>query len=403
MIQSIKIENFKALNGLEMSFTPFTALIGDNSVGRTSVLQAIAFLKSCCTSTFDKFLDERGLSADDLFSKFTGTRASNFSFSTVLLLHGKEIQWNITVSRVKGSLKLKSEDVAANGRSILSYSDKKGFKSIRFNADTNENEPIMSGTYGNSIIQITDSAKQSLAYPELSAIKDFFTNMEALDMLSPQNMRSGSRGESTTLGLSGEKIGAFIKRLPVAAQAILNKNIQQFNPMFSSVAPKVKDRDLVLLDAKETYNGKSINISSSNISDGLLRIIAFCALQFLDNPGGAILLDEIEDGINNEHLALLVQILRQIQKENNVQIIATTHNTLLLDYWVDKCTVDLDNNPSNKDAMESILLLYRSKTGTAVAKNIFNSASIREKLSYMYPGEIIQNMSNHELREALEG
>ena len=46
MIRSIKIENFKALGGLTMTFTPFKVLIGDNSVGKTSVLQAIEFLKS---------------------------------------------------------------------------------------------------------------------------------------------------------------------------------------------------------------------------------------------------------------------------------------------------------------------------------------------------------------------
>lgn len=403
MIQSIKIKNFKALSGLEVTFTPFTILIGDNSVGKTSVLQAIAFLKSSCTSTFDKFLDERSLSIDDLYSKFVSSNTTTLSFSTILFLQGKKLQWDITVYRDKGSLKLRSEEVSVKGRTILSYSNQKGAKSYRFNAEANTKEPIMTGTYSNSIIQITDSSKQAESYPELSTIKDFFTNLESLDMLSPQSMRGGSRGESSVLGLNGEKIGAFIKRLPALAQQSLNQDIQQFNSAFTSLAPKVKDKDLILLDAKEAYNGKTINVSSSNISDGFLRIIAFCAIRFLDNPGGAILLDEIEDGINNEHLALLVQILRRIQKENKVQIIATTHNTLLLDYWVDKCTVDLDNDPSNMDATESILLLYRSKSGTAVAKNIFDSASIREKLSYMYPGEIIQNMSNHELREALEG
>lgn len=71
--------------------------------------------------------------------------------------------------------------------------------------------------------------------------------------------------------------------------------------------------------------------------------------------------------------------------------------------WVDKCTVDLDSDFLKTESTESILLLYRSQSGTAIAKNIFDSASIREKLSYMYPGEIIQNMSNHELREALGG
>ena len=402
MIRSIKIENFKALGGLTMTFTPFTVLIGDNSVGKTSVLQAIAFLKSCCTSTFDRFLDERNLSADDLFSKLNGARTQKLSFSTILFLAGKEIQWDVTVYREKGFLKLKAEEVSVDGHTVLFYTNGKK-DSYRFNAETNDREPIMAGTYGNSIIQITDTVKQSASYPELSAIKTFFSNMETLDMLSPKNMRSGSRGESSVLGLSGERIGAFIKRLPASSQQLLNKDIQKFNPAFSSVAPKVKEKDLVLLDTRETYNGKTVNVSSANISDGLLRIIAFCSLRFLENSGGAILLDEIEDGINNEHLAFLVQILRQIQLEQNVQIIATTHNTLLLDYWVDKCKVDLDTDQSEAQSLESILLLYRSKAGTAVAKNIFDSPSIRDKLSYMYPGEIVQNMTNYELQEALEG
>ena len=83
MIQSIKIKNFKALSGLEVTFTPFTILIGDNSVGKTSVLQAIAFLKSSCTSTFDKFLDERSLSIDDLYSKFVSSNTTTDRKSVV--------------------------------------------------------------------------------------------------------------------------------------------------------------------------------------------------------------------------------------------------------------------------------------------------------------------------------
>ena len=113
-------------------------------------------------------------------------------------------------------------------------------------------------------------------------------------------------------------------------------------------------------------------------------------------------MDEIEDGINNEHLPLLVDILRQIQREHGVQIIATTHNTLLLDYWMDKNEIDVDSAPSPAAVPKSILLLYRNSSGSAIAKNIFDSFEIREKLCYMYPGEIVQNMSNRQLQDALE-
>jgi len=402
MIQSIKIENFKALNGLSVTFTPFTVLIGDNSVGKTSVLQAIAFLKYCCTSSFDKFLDERNLSVKDIYSKFVGPRTFKLKFSTSLRLDGKDIQWDISVTRSTGKLSLDYEEVKVGNHSVLYYNNDESANSFRYDAQKIATEPIMPGRYSNSIIQFTDTDKHASSYPELTAIKNFFSHMETLDMLSPQSMRKGSRGESTALGLTGEKIGAFIKSLPALSQQCLVEDIQQFNSAFSKLSPKVKEKDLVLLEAKESYNGKIIHVPTSNISDGLLRIITLCALRYLNNSGGAILLDEIEDGINNEHLPLLVQILRQVQKENNVQIIATTHNTLLLDYWIDKREVDLDAAPAQENSQESILLLYRNSSGSAIAKNIFDASVIREKLCYMYPGEIVQNMTNRQLQDALE-
>lgn len=402
MIQSIQIKNFKALNGLNVTFSPLTVLIGNNSAGKTSVLQAITFLKYCCISTFDKFLDEHNLSVKDIFSKFVGPNTSKLVFSTMLRLEGKDIQWDITIIRSKGKLSLGEEEVRDKDCTVLYYSNDERVNSYRYDAKKIATEPIMPGRYSNSIIQFTDTDKHASSYPELTAIKNFFEHMETLDMLSPQDMRKGSRGESASLGISGEKIGAFIKTLPSLSQQLLVEDIQKFHPHFSAVSPKVKEKDLVVLEAKERYDGKLIHVPTANISDGLLRIIALCSLRYLDNSGGAILLDEIEDGINNEHLPLLVQILQQIQKQNNVQIIATTHNTLLLDYWVDKREVDLDSAPSPATTQKSILLLYRNSSGTAIAKNIFDSSEIREKLSYMYPGEIIQNMTNRQLQDTLE-
>ena len=74
MIKSIHIDNFKALNNATIDFTPLTVLIGDNSVGKTTVLQAVAFLKYCCNATFDKFLDERKLTVSEICSKFSNKK-----------------------------------------------------------------------------------------------------------------------------------------------------------------------------------------------------------------------------------------------------------------------------------------------------------------------------------------
>ena len=398
MIKSIYIDNFKALNNARIPFTPFTMLIGNNSVGKTTVLQAIAFLKYCCTSYLKIFMSERNLAVTDICSKFSNKR--NLVFETELTFGEKTIIWSIeiTAEKFRNQFSLSNEKVKIGDTVVLAYGYGKAF---RLNAVTGERDSIMEAEYDGSIIRFVDVEKDAQKYPELVAIKKFFLDTEALDLLSPTAMKGTSQGESEMIGLSGEKLGSFIKRLSATERDLLTQDIQKFIAPFSAVVPKTKRYGWVHLEAKENYGGKTIDVSSSNISDGILRIIALCSLRFLNNPNGAILLDEIEDGINNEHLELLVQVLQQIQAEKNVQIIATTHNTVLLDYWIDKKDVALEETQDEKSLPASIIFLFRNKAGGVIAKNIFSSSVVRDKLSYMFPGEIVLNMTNSQLQKAL--
>ena len=48
---------------------------------------------------------------------------------------------------------------------------------------------------------------------------------------------------------------------------------------------------------------------------------------------------------------------------------------------------------------EQIVLLYRDQNGSTRADNLFDSKEIRDKLEYMYPGEILLNMSQKEIAD----
>lgn len=412
MIKSMKIDNFKSLNSFELHLTPFTVLIGDNSVGKTSVLQAIGFLKCCCTSSFDKFLEDHKLSVSDIDSKLNNKR--NITFTTTLSLEGKEIVWQIVVAQSKDQLVLNRESVylcssssaetssdagGQDGMKFLSYTG--GKNSFLLNAKTNEKDPTMHGVISNSIIKFVDLDKQADSYPELTAIKRFFSNMETLDLLSPYNMKGSSKGLSDTIGLNGEKLGAFIKKLPQSQKEALVADVRRFVPKVAALIPKTKQYGWIHLETEEEIDNKRIRMSSVNISDGLLRIIAICSTRFLNNSGGAILFDELEDGVNNEHLEQLVSLLKEIQHNRGVQIIATTHNTLLLDYVLDDSSRSLDGD-SDTSPTESLIFMYGDESGKTMARNILDSGDIREQLSYMFPGEIVLNTTNSELRRLLE-
>lgn len=87
------------------------------------------------------------------------------------------------------------------------------------------------------------------------------------------------------------------------------------------------------------------------------------------------MLDEVEDGINANNINDVLDTLRQYAEYSHQQIILTTHSTVLLDYV----------------EPESIRCLYRREDGCAECVDFLNLKDAKEKLSYLYPGEIILN------------
>lgn len=381
MLKSFCADNFKALNSFSLELNPITILIGDNSSGKSSVLQAIAFLKSCCLDSASLYLKNRSLSVSELCSKFSTKKVMTFRLIFDFGL-GQDVRWDIVffIEKANEKLELLSETVYCGETVLLQYGDKTDCS--RYNALEKKYDPIMKASYKFSLLSLLDNEKDRQKYPVLLSIKHFFEETEPLDLLSPKDMRRSTRGSENTIGESGEKLPAFIKGLTSEDKADLTKTLHNIFPQISEIHARVDGRQKwTYLQVNETYNGKKCLISSSNVSDGVLRLIALFSVKYMKKSGGIILLDEIEDGINSGNIEKLMAALQDTCKKNQQQLLATTHNTVLLDY------VEAEN----------IRYIARDKSGSAVSLNLFDYPEIRDKLSYMYPGEIILNASNQEL------
>ena len=49
MLKKLTIRNFKAIHDMTIAFSPLTVLIGENAAGKSTVLQAIDFLRSAAS------------------------------------------------------------------------------------------------------------------------------------------------------------------------------------------------------------------------------------------------------------------------------------------------------------------------------------------------------------------
>ena len=137
----------------------------------------------------------------------------------------------------------------------------------------------------------------------------------------------------------------------------------------------------------ESFDGKRLSIESRHLSDGILRIIAILAQ--LQNSESVLLFDEIEDGVNQELVNLLVDVI--ISSPH--QTVVATHSPLLLNYLDDKV------------AEKSVLFVYRTPTGETKTINFYKV--IKDKLSdaelqIMGLGEWMQSIDLLSLTEALQ-
>ena len=52
MIKKIFIDNFKSLNDFTIELKPLTVIVGNNAMGKSSILQAVSFLANCTVDDF---------------------------------------------------------------------------------------------------------------------------------------------------------------------------------------------------------------------------------------------------------------------------------------------------------------------------------------------------------------
>lgn len=391
MIREIEINNFKSFCAFKCKLAPYTLIAGDNGAGKSSFLQALTFLKYACTTTAADYLKDRDLEVGDIFSSLAPKGSKIVSFGVVFDFGEEEdVRWDVTFAteRTKNKISLRSEHVmgVSSHTTYLQFGPE---KKLRWSESTQKNVELPAGEYDSSLIKFIGS-QMGAEFPHLYAVKRYFENMEVLDLLDPRQMRGSSRGHERALGSSGKNLPSLIKTLSDEEKGRLVERLGGVLPSLFGIENVVSQRaGWTKIETRERFAGRPepIKVPSNDISDGTLRLIALFSIPELQHEGGAVLLDEVEDGINARNIEAVYDLLQRHQQTSGQQVIMTTHSSILLDY---------------ADA-EGILCFYRDEDGRTRACGMADSALMREKLEYLYPGEALLSLEKGAWAQAFGG
>ncbi|EPX58400.1 hypothetical protein D187_004156 [Cystobacter fuscus DSM 2262] len=371
MLKRLRLEDFKSFVDEDVPLAPLTLLLGANASGKSNFLDALQFLHA---NSFDLDLEQilngeqrvspdawRGLRGGASEAARLGT--SRFTLEsdwTVVLLDiefsassvgrrlidnpYREISLDIThrmACRTAPQPLLEEERLSHEGggtaRTGALRGDRIEVSVLPPGADTAESETRLVSAH-RSVFPLNQQVPRAdkMLLPSM-ALAEAFSQIEFLN-IQPSAMRGYGR-RNAPLGGEGRNISGVLAQLCDDAET--KRAITDWLAEFC--APEITDIDFVevkeLGDVMAMFVEKSgRRVSARSASDGTLRFLGTLLALRLAPRDSVILLEELDSGLHPTRIKLLVEYLETVTRERGIQVIATTHSPVILQ-WLSQQTL----------------------------------------------------------------
>lgn len=391
MITYIRINGFKSFQNFEMEFTPLTVIAGTNASGKSNLFDALMLLSRLAES--DKlqtaFKEQRG-EMIELFTKYNDEQfASEMEFAVEMLLNKKvKDAWGGTAelkyTRLRYELK------------IIRYTNESGIQDLKVFSEKLENLKHKEDKWIQNIPKdqldywrpkIPKGARRAIPYilteersgiqtvvvpqdgvqggnkrnfPLINASKTVLSSFDSIDFrhilaakeemkswsflqLNPEDLRmptNKNTGEDT-ISSSGQNLAAALFRIKQQDDYHLieiSRKLNSFLPNFIEVSvidDKENKQYLILLKGED---GKVF--SSRVLSEGTLRLLALCILEYDDKHSGLLCFEEPENGIHPFRIKSMTRLLKDLTTDfinyemPLRQAIVNTHSPVLVNEMI---------------------------------------------------------------------
>jgi len=372
MITRVKVKYFKSFENFELeNIAVFTCLTGLNGSGKTTFLQFLDFVRALLEHRIEGWFAKHRWKPQDIVT-FGSTRRS-IEFEIDVSSEGVIQRWKafFNTQEMRCTTEELLEIRGESSRKLLSFSENK------LSLSEGDSSLPRSFKYTGSILAYID--KKYALVEELKATKVF----GVLDpvSISQASQVSNDRNE-VEVDSDGAGLVGFISKLNTASQEDFAKKLREFYPAMKHYRVRKQRfgwKNLLLNELE-----KAIYFDSSHLSYGTLRLFVFLSQLYSANK--CILFDEVENGMNQELMGKLVELL---QNFNDKQVFITTHSALLLNYLSDQA------------AREGVVMFYKDANGHSHAKKFFELPKMEKELEFLGPGQVMSNANLLELADSL--
>ncbi|PYQ62032.1 MAG: hypothetical protein DMF53_14000 [Acidobacteria bacterium] len=338
MLKRIRLKDFKSFVDEEVEVAPLTLLVGANASGKSNFLDAIRFLKGISFDlTLSEVLNGETRSRPDAWPGLRGRAEEAVRLGTEAFT--VDTTWLATESSdyPEPSFMQPLPDQIEIRHFITSLISpiigvgKEIFGELDGQSATSRAGKLRSMMADHDLLLSLNSLKRSLVV----ALREALRKIQLL-RIDPSTMRGYGRRDEL-LGEDGKNISGVLARFCDFAE-----EKQSFIAWLTQFcAPEIEGIDF--LEVKELGDVMAMfvekggqRISARSISDGTLHFLGTLLALRTAEPGAVILIEEIEAGLHPTRIRLLVEYLKAVTRERQIQVIATTHSPVVLQWLSDE-------------------------------------------------------------------
>lgn len=400
MISYLKINGFKSFHNFKMEFSPFTVIAGANASGKSNLFDALKLLGNLAeTDNLKKAFKEQRGEFIELFTQYAENEyATEMEFCVEMLVNKQitdawankvelkytRLRYELKIERYTNTSGLEDLRVTYEHLENLKHQEDKWVKVIPKDTIEYWRPKVSKGRRGVPYIQTQDdngiptvwvpqdgiqggnkrrfplnnasrtvlSTFDTVDFPHVLAVKEEMKSWKFLE-LSPDELRKPTNKDigGDIIGSSGKNLAAVLNRIKQEDEYLLkeiSRKLQTFLPDFIEV-DVLDDREnkQFLIKLKDKQNKV---FSSRVLSEGTLRILTLCILEYDSRHSGLLCFEEPENGVHPFRIGSMAKLLKDLSVDFYSldlplrQVIVNTHSPVLVGYinkWIDDKNVSI--------------------------------------------------------------
>jgi predicted ATPase len=356
MIKELELINWKSFQKATLYVDPLTVLIGNNASGKSNCLDALLFLNrvSQGVAIFPAIAgDVNLLSLRGGIEWICRKPEKQFQLSITLGSDNERQDYRYDLTVLINSSKA---EVYAEELTLLTYGPRRGHPREKMLFQTKQEESnspgiptyFSTGTQGrgkrhdlnrsNIILsqvetlnvkkEIVEGVKHVLSQLQRIFVFDPIpSHMRNYTPLSEKLLADGSNIAGVLAGLENNRKQTVEETLTRYLKDLPDRDIKRI-----WTEPVGKFKTDAMLYCEEGWENQSTHeVDARGMSDGTLRYLAIVTALLTREPGSLLVIEEVDNGLHPSRAHFLVDMLKTLGKERNIDVLVTTHNPALLD------------------------------------------------------------------------